>query len=112
MVTMNENLIKYCEKYEEGINKGDSIIANKAHDKISTLLSGLTDDEKSIRLPHLCNHENEAVRLWSATYLLGLNEKLALATISSIINQESLLGLVAEIVLDQWKTGTLILSKE
>lgn len=111
-MTMDEKLIKYCKKYEDGIKKGYSRLSNKAHHEIYTMLSELTDDERSIGLPHLCNHENEAVRLWAATYLLELNENLALATINNIINQKSLLGLVAEMVLDQWKTDSLILSKE
>ncbi len=109
---MKIDLINYCLEYEKGILNGNNKAANKAHDKINNLLSALSDADKLSQLPKLCDHECEAVQLWAASYLLDVDEKLGLSTIERIIENESLIGLVAEVVLDQWKSNTLKLHSE
>ncbi|MDJ0809754.1 MAG: hypothetical protein QNJ01_06615 [Desulfobacterales bacterium] len=109
---MKIDMINYCLEYEKGILCGDNKTANKAHDKISNLLSALSDTEKLSLLPQLCDHDCEAVQLWAARYLLDVDENMGLSTIERIIGNETLIGLVAEVVLDQWKSNAIKLQRE
>ena len=55
----------------------------------------------------LLDHENESVRLWSATHSLFINEDAALPAIKEVAEGDGILSFSASMVVEQWKKGDL-----
>ena len=103
-----EKLFVYqAELYGRAIYDGNSRIANRSHKKINELIKMTGVKAKERILSSLCGHPSESVRLWAASFLFSQNECLAISTIEAIINSNSILGLVAEVTLDKWRSGNL-----
>ena len=58
-------------------------------------------------LSDLMHHKNESVRLWSSFHLLNSPEYNSISVLKAIIDSGSLISLVAEMTLDQWKNGVI-----
>jgi hypothetical protein len=69
----------------------------------------LQEDKGASFLMEAVNHNHASVRLWAATYLLPINARAGLSTLSSIKDGECpwQLQAMAEVVMDQWKNGRL-----
>jgi hypothetical protein len=100
-----EAFIDQAERYGRAINDGDSKVANLSHDKLKAIIKATDSKEQGGILLKLCEHKSESVRLWAASFLLKQNESLSLSIIEEIISSGSILGLVAEVTLDKWKSG-------
>ena len=95
----------------ERLEAGDSRGSNAAHDHLIKSIRAIRnyDDRGKSFLSGLLSHENENVRLWSASHLLPLQEKKALdelqyltkSAISSIVRSS------AEVTSSEWRKGTL-----
>jgi len=110
---MNENIkaefVEAAIDHGRFTDSGDSKRANKAHDKIIVALSKmkmLPDHGESI-LTLLLEHTNNAVKGWSATYLLPFNEKLAIYTLEDIASGSGFVAFDCQMVLKLWRAGTL-----
>jgi hypothetical protein len=54
--------------------------------------------------------QEDSVKAWAATHLLGVNESLAKKVLQQISTQSSLLGFDAQMTLSEWEKGNLKLS--
>ncbi len=88
---------------------GDSQMANKAHDKVIKVLSKMKKlpDHGKRMLTLLIEHENDAVKGWAATYLLPINENMAIDILKKIASGSGFVAFDCEMVLKLWKAGTL-----
>ena len=109
MQTINfvDQFVALAEEYGDGIATGDSRHANNCHARINKLLRSKDIETRWQFLPVLCRHHNSAVRLWAAAYLTEIDADSAKTTLVSCAEEQTPLGLVAEVVLDQLKNGTL-----
>lgn len=106
---IEEEFVKSAADHGLYSDLSDSIKANEAHDRIMTALSKmkiLPDHGKDVLL-RLQNNENNFVRRWAATYLLPLDERVALGTLGGIALGEGLSAFNAEMVLKLWRSGKL-----
>ena len=104
---LEQNLVALAEEYGKAILDGHSKAANSAHSRLTKLLRSSDPTTRKSFLPPLCQHSNVSVRLWAATYLLDVDEALALSTLAACVQDRSALGLTAEVTLDMWKCGSL-----
>ena len=103
----SDELINLCEEQEAFLKNGESRKANRRHDKIRKTIKKWDYDTRKKELTNLSVHPNSNVRLWAATYLFDLDEELAVKTTQQVIDEENIISLLAELVLDSWKTGSL-----
>jgi hypothetical protein len=103
-----ENVIEHFREsailHKESSWNGDYKKANKAHDEIIGVLKYLYIHNNLDELYPLLKDPSLYVREWAATYLLPKYEKEAIATLKEIDSFE------ANIVLEEWKKGSLDLS--
>jgi hypothetical protein len=90
--------------HEESTQEGNYKIGNKAHDKIIEALRYLFINNKMNELLPLLDDSSNGVKVWAATYLLPMYEDKAINTLKTINS------FTANIVLDEWNKGCLILS--
>ena len=94
--------------YGSALRSGDSRLANRCVSKIEKLFRTLKGDEKwADELHALLKHPQEEVRLWAAAHLINYREEDAKAALLEVIAKKSVVGLVAELTLDRWKSGDL-----
>jgi hypothetical protein len=104
---LTNQLIEEAEEYGTGLLDGDSKKANKAEDRFRNLVKNAELNSREILLKPLCEHENVAVRICAATYLLPIQQGFAVSILKECANNKSVVGLMAEAVLDMWKNGQL-----
>lgn len=89
---------------------GNAQSTNRAHDRVIKALQllRLYPDQGREALSELAKDSNNSVRAWAATYLLPLDQERAITVLEDVArNDESIIGLDAEIVLREWKAGRL-----
>ncbi|WP_320043621.1 DUF2019 domain-containing protein [uncultured Desulfobacter sp.] len=101
--------IEAAIEYGEGIQNGDTKRSDKYFDKIEKLYNKLRmlGDSGLDELSVLLNHEKESVKLWASAHLLNYSKYESYKVLEDIKDSGSILGLTAEITLDQWKHGNI-----
>lgn len=101
------------EKYKNaaisyGVNTGvNSKKANNQHNIIINCYLQLKELDTLESLQQLLGHENDNVKLWSASHLLAISPELAEMVLYSISKEGGLLSYSAMATLDEWKKGRL-----
>lgn len=94
----------------ETVRNAEITKANKAANKIFEVVTELKDQDNLQYLVKFLQHDNDSVGLWGASYLLNVQEEIALNVPHTLIGKpKSLLSLSAEVTLSEWKKGTLIM---
>ncbi len=108
---MNAELLKFveaCTRRGEFEELGNSKQANKEYKNIHSLYLLLKKENRVEELLELLNHENPYVRLWAATYALQVSSvKAESALINLSGTKGNLIGLCAQMTLQEWKKGNL-----
>lgn len=99
----------YAEKHGVATNEGDYKVANKSHDKLLKALKKIRSfgEEGSLALLSLTDDDNDSVRCWAATHSLTFNEEKAEKTLQDLTLKGGPISFNAEMVLDEWRKGTL-----
>ena len=105
MKTKKEEFIEYCVKYQEGMNTGNSRLANKFHDKIEKLYKSIDRITRIEMLKELIVSNDLNLKLWAATYLLKENTEItdAIETLKNILKTDTIESSNAELVLYSWE---------
>ncbi|MBZ4043676.1 DUF2019 domain-containing protein [Flavobacterium hibisci] len=94
-------------KQAEATENGDYKTANKYYDKIIKSANFIkNENEINIFYDYLSN-PNVGVRLWSAYFLLPVNEREALKVLKDIVKTNEIHSLTAETTVKEWKKGNL-----
>jgi hypothetical protein len=98
-----------AESHGDATNAGDYKVANKCHDKLIKALKELRKlgEEGSIALLSLTDEKNDSIRCWAATHSLKYNTEKAEKTLQDLHKQSGPIAFNAEMVLSEWKKGTL-----
>jgi hypothetical protein len=107
-VLINE-YIDAAKGYGEGISNGNSKLSDQYFDKIEKLFQEINSLESSglDEIAKLLQHENESVRLWASSHLLNYPKYASFMILEKIKNSGTILGLTAEVTLDQWRNGKI-----
>ena len=106
---IEDKIRKYAECHAVASKNGDYREANRNYDKLAMLLSKLraTHDKGEGILLRLMKDRSDAVSMWAATQSLPIAEKEALATLEAVVARGGIIGLDAEMVIKEWKSGRL-----
>jgi len=103
-----DDYIAAAADYGSALRSGDSRKADEAVSRIESAYVLMKGEAMwAERLRSLLGRPEEEVRLWAAAHLINYCEVEAKAALLEIIAKESVIGLVAELTLDRWKTGDL-----
>ena len=95
--------------YEVGMEDPESDVADKycaEVEKVFVAIKSLGD--KGLEgIARLLNHDSEGVRLWASAHLLNYKQFDSLPIIQTIAQSGTVLSLVAEVTLGQWRKGAL-----
>lgn len=102
---MNENIVikKYIDcaiEYDKYIKSGNSRKANKFHKKLMNIFKELEEIGQEGLLIKLHNHENIAVRLWSASHTIKNEYERSLSILKEITRSSEIHSLTAEAIID------------
>lgn len=103
--TYLQNAIEHGKATDSGNHKK----ANKYHDELIKTFKKLREEENSwvSLLENLMKHDNDHVKCWAATHLLSEIEAKATKVLEELKNGNGISSFNAEMVLDEWKNGTL-----
>ncbi len=103
--TYAENAALHGKMSEEGNDE----LANTAHDAVVDAYCELQShgDEGMNALLTLMDHKNDSVRCWAATHSLTTADEKAVAVLREIADGVGAVSFTAEMVLSEWKKGTL-----
>jgi predicted transcriptional regulator len=109
---LEEFIADYMENavtHGEATNEGDYKVANASHDKLMTALSEIRKfgNEGDIALLALSDDENDSVKCWAATHSLKYNKDKAEKVLLDLSKKSGPIAFNAEMVLSEWKKGTL-----
>ncbi len=109
IITLINKYIDSATNYGESICAGDSKLSDKYFDKIEKVFQDIKslEDTGLDEIAKLFNHENEGVRLWSSSHLLNYPKYESYKVLEMIRDSGTILGLTAEMTLDQWKNGNI-----
>lgn len=107
--TLVENFVKAAALYGEALDRNDSRSANKAHDVVSLVYKEISNrGPEQIRLLRpLLASDNPWIRSAAATYLLRVDEKIAVSVLDEISKAPRALGMMAITILQLWRSGKL-----
>jgi hypothetical protein len=94
-------------RHSEASENGNYEIANESYKELINAKEYLLQHDQMGLLIELLEHESKAVRMWSARYLLPLNEPAATDALEQIANGTGILSFGAKMTLTEWKAGTL-----
>ena len=108
MQALISDYIGNSKKHGEATLSGDSKVANIAYDKMIEVVKRIheLDSEGKVFLG-LLKHENESVKLWSATHALFINEPIAIQTLQEIAKNSGIFSFSASMVVEEWGKGAL-----
>jgi hypothetical protein len=104
-----EEFVKAAIDHGKYTMSGNSRLCNRAYDKIIQSLRvfrKLSDEGKST-LAALIAHPDDSVKTWASTYLLPLEEKVALSVLESVASRSGLIAFDARMVIKEWSAGRL-----
>ena len=103
-----EKYIKAAIKHGEATEEGKANIANKQYKVIQRNVDKLKSIENGINeLVNLLEHQSDYVRLWSASYLLPLEEQKSKETLLILSKKSGLIGFKAKIILAELEKGNI-----
>ena len=105
--TAVDQFVEAAGKHAEATETGDYKTGNKQYNLIVKAVSFLKEDNTLNKLESLLIHPSVGVRLWSATYLLPLNEEEASKALKKIINGNDIHSFTAKTTLEEWGKGNL-----
>lgn len=86
---------------------GDYKVANKNYKSMVKAVDYLKNWKSLNILTPLLKHSNLGVRLWSATFLLSVNEDCAIQTLQELSHGNGITSFNAQITLREWQAGRL-----
>ena len=91
------------------IENGNDSKSNKVHSRIVKIINRISHSESKIKNEFygLLTHPNLSVRLWTATELLGTDEKKSVEIIENIATDKGIIGLTSKTLIDMWKKGLI-----
>lgn len=97
-----------AKQHAEATLSGDSKIANNSYDKMIKSIKKIHElDSEGVLFLKLLNHENESVKLWSATHALFINETAAMMALQEIARGTGISSFSASMVAEEWSKGAL-----
>lgn len=109
-VDLKNSYLEACIRHGEASEAGDHKEANKAYKDLMKVLQNMrkTPDQGVGDLISLLEEQNPNVICWAATHLLPMREDLAKQHLGRLAaGEESLAGLNAKMVLQEWGAGRL-----
>jgi hypothetical protein len=99
----------YAIEHGHASETGNSEMANWAHDKLIAVYRVLSHagENGETAIARLMDFDNNSVRYWAAFHSLKFNEKKAVATLENIANGLGAVAFSADMVLSEWRKGTL-----
>lgn len=110
MKDLIEQYLELAQKHGEYTLNGDSINGNKIHSKMMKVIAQIKSKPKEIHklFYKTIEHENDSVKMWTATALLKTNENESIKTLKQVAKtSKTIHGLTAKTTLDCWKKGML-----
>ena len=96
-----------CIKHSEATELGDNKTGNKHYSKIMKAIAFLKSENAISSLNDYLSSPSIGVRLWSACYLLPVNEQEGIKVLEEIVKSPGINSLVAETTLSEWRKGNL-----
>ena len=108
LLTAYKNAAERHGKYTQSSN---SAKANTAYYELRSILKKLRcqPDRGESFLTELLQNHNIAVATWAATHLLPIHEEMAVKKLKFLAAGDDLIAFDAEIVLDEWRSGRLVI---
>ncbi len=91
----------------EATEKGNYKLANKYYNKIVSATLLLKNTNSLTLLTDLMTDYSIGVRLWSACYLLPINEKESISVLEKIAKEPNIHALTADTTINEWEKGNL-----
>jgi hypothetical protein len=114
METINKKIEKALKTFEEEAKKhaectekGNYKSGNICYSKIVKSVSVLRNENLVSKLSIFLNSSSIGVRLWSATFLLPINEKDSLRVLEEITKNLDIHSSTAKYTLSEWRLGNL-----
>jgi len=91
------------------IENGDVSKSNIIHSRIQKIIKRISQSESKIKNDFcgLLTHSNLSVRLWTATELIGTDEKKSIEVLENISSDKGIIGLNSKTLIDMWKKGLI-----
>ena len=107
MKNLETEFVQLATSHGNAIEKGEHKEANKIHRKLTSVFKEIQSKGESNILKELVGHSDESVKLWASTFLLRIDETLALSTLNEISKSKKIFGLSASTTIDMWKKGMI-----
>jgi hypothetical protein len=95
------------KKQAEATDQGDYKTGNKCYDRIIKSTDFLKKENALNRLEKYFTNSSIGVRLWSACYLLPINEQGGIKVLEEIAKSSGIHSLTAKTAIDEWRKGNL-----
>ena len=105
--TALETFEEACIKHSVATEQGDDRTGNRYHSKIMKAIAFLKSENAISSLNDYLSSPSIGVRLWSACYLLPVNEQEGIKVLEEIVKSPGINSLVAETTLSEWRKGNL-----
>ncbi len=102
---------EFARLHSKGLFKSEDLKKTSSYyDWMQAVASLLKSENRLQELTVLLNDEDQGVRVWAATHLLGTCESEAIQVLDDINYRNiPILSFTAEMVLSEWKSGDLVL---
>jgi len=98
-----------ASKHGQAIKEGDYQLANDSHDLLINALREIREygEKGAIALASMIQDNDDSVKCWAATHSLNYDQDKAERTLSDLSEKSGPIAFNAEMVLSEWKKGTL-----
>lgn len=93
--------------HAEANETGDYKNANKSYKIIARSVEALKMNNQLLMLGKFLDHPSVGVQIWSARYLLPIEEQKAIAVLNNLSSNPGIHALIAETTLSEWRKGNL-----
>jgi hypothetical protein len=110
MDKMIEEYISLAIIHGESTLSGDYKRGNKAFFKMEKLVKEIKESDDTIKRQFysLLQHDNDNVKTWTASYLLGTFESKALQALKEVVKKsQGIISFNAETTIKEWRKGCL-----
>ena len=109
MNTKLEKFIETCIAKGEAEESGNLVESKDGeyYETINSIYLYLKENNRLDELFTLHDHENQYVRLWSASYCLQFPNSKAEEVLEELANLKALIGFTATMTLQEWRKGNL-----
>lgn len=90
---------------------GDYKSVNKSYKEIMNSFYFLKQENLLDEILPMLENSNKSVQSWSATVLLGFDEKKAIQKLQEIVKESNFYSYSAELTIQEWKKGNLTIYK-